>query len=389
MTPEPVSQHPLPPPSSPPKWGWLRAALPLTALFVLGGCLLPNLRVQWREPDSFAQSPAAFVPAAPQSATLPESETYARAAQAVGPAVVNIDTQERVRGMFDDYPSEGNQPRYNTSEGSGVIIDAAGYILTNSHVVGQAGEGKRISITMQNGKKMPGTIIGSDALTDIALIKVEAPGTLPVAKMGTVKGLIPGQMAVAIGSPLGLQFTVTHGVVSALGRPVGEYENLIQTDCAINPGNSGGPLANLRGEVIGINTLVDRRGQNIGFAIPIDNALQIASVLKQYGKVKRPWLGVRVTTNEPRLVAAYGLPDVTGVVVINVSPRASASQTLQQRDVILSIDGKAVRTQEDYRSIEKTLKIGQHVKVQIQREDQRGEGELTVGEAPASGTISP
>ncbi len=368
-------------PSPAPRRRWFRLGVPLTGAFVLGGCLLPNLRVQWKEPETLAQR-ASFTPASGPSA-LSESETYARAAQAVSPAVVNIDAlQQRPRGMFSDWAGDAGDPGYDKSEGSGVVIDPAGYILTNSHVVGQANEGKRISITLQSGRKLPGTIIGSDQLTDIALIKVDSSVNLPVAKMGTVKGLIPGQMAVAIGSPLGLQFTVTHGVVSALGRPVGEYENLIQTDCAINPGNSGGPLANLKGEVIGINTLVDRRGQNIGFAIPIDNALRVASELKQYGKIKRPWIGITPLTNSPRLVAAYGLPDAAGVVVRRVFAQGAASTALQAGDVILSVDSKPTRTEEEYRAVEKGLKIGQKVKLQIQRGDQRGEGTIVVGEAP-------
>ena len=358
---------------------WRGVAVPMGA-FVLGGLLLPHLRVQWTSPPTHAD-PAAFFPAPSQPVSvLPESETYARAAQAVSPAVVNIDAQERVRNGFPGFMNDDTEPQYNTSEGSGVIIDAMGYILTNSHVVGQSGEGRKITITMQSGKKMPGTIIGSDTLTDIALIKVDSSGTLPVAKMGTVRGLIPGQMAVAIGSPLGLQFTVTHGVVSALGRPVGDHENLIQTDCAINPGNSGGPLVNLKGEVIGINTLVDRRGQNIGFAIPIDSALRVASELKQYGRIKRPWLGINVVTNSPRFISAYGLPDVAGMVVARLW-RGINSDALQPGDVILTLDGKPTRNEEEYRAIEKTLKIGQKVKVQLQRGDQRGEGTLTVVEA--------
>src|SRR5262249_54035578 len=161
------------------------------------------------------------------------------------------------------------------------IVNSSGDILTNEHVVGAVGEaGKSIVVRLKDGRKFDGVVVGSDHTTDVALVHIEGTN-LPVAKMGTSRGLVPGQMVVAIGNPYSLMFTVTHGVVSATDRPYKNerdgriYDKLIQTDCAINPGNSGGALVNLRGEVIGINSMIYPDGQGIGFAIPIDTALQV------------------------------------------------------------------------------------------------------------------
>lgn len=359
--------------------------------FLLGGLVLPNLRITWREPDSMAQSAVGLgvAPGQPQQA-LSEAESYARAAQTAGPAVVNIDMRRRVRvapGFFDEDWMMGPRFREAASEGSGVIINKNGDILTNEHVVGAAGEAnKKILVTLQDGRKFDGVVIGSDHATDVALVHIQGEN-LPVAKLGTVRGLIPGQMAVAIGNPFGLRFTVTHGVISALDRPVPVedrvYERLIQTDCAINPGNSGGALVNLKGEVIGINTVVLSSAQGIGFAIPIDTALRVAEELKRYGRVKRPWFGVIVITNTTRLAEYYGLPNAAGVVVARLyrgGPGESAG--VQPGDILTKINGQPVRTEEEFKTIEKKLRIGQKVDVELLRGSQKGTGRITVGEAP-------
>src|SRR5579871_5636525 len=239
--------------------------------FIVGGLVLPNVRVSWRGPVSQAQATSGLsvAPGAPPHGLAPD-EVYARAAQAAYKSVVNIDTTQRVRvrDLFDDF--FGPRYRNSMSEGSGVIISSDGYILTNEHVVGGPNEvGRRITVTLTNGQQFAGTVLGADHASDVALIKVSG-SSLPAAKIGTVRGLVPGQMVVAIGNPLGLRFTVTHGVVSALGRPVSVedriYSNLIQHDALINPGNSGGALVDAEGQVIGINTLVSTEGQEIGRA---------------------------------------------------------------------------------------------------------------------------
>jgi serine protease Do len=370
---------------------WLRAIGLFIGAFVLGGLVLPNLRVTWREPDSGAETRDGLgvTPGSPPQGLSPD-EVYARAAQAAYKAVVNIDTTQRVRVMPNIFDDDWSTPRYGeqSSEGSGVIIDKNGYILTNEHVVGAVNEANRkIQVMLTDGRQFSGTVLGADFTTDVALVKINGTN-LPVAKIGTVRGLVPGQMVVAIGNPLGFRFTVTHGVVSALGRPISVpnegriYPNLIQHDAGINPGNSGGPLVNLQGQVVGINTLVNPNAQGMGFAIPIDTALNVAAELKRYGKIKRPWLGVLVESNNEFYVQR-GLPNVAGAVVQGIYRNGPASDAgLQRGDIIVRVDGRTVQSAEDFQSVEKKLQIGQRVQVELQRGDQRGTGTITVGEAP-------
>src|SRR5579871_6506279 len=368
-----------------------RVVLLLIAAFVLGGLILPHLEVRWHDPQSAAEPNASLGVAPGKPIPLSEAETYARAAQVASPAIVNIDTQQQVRVDPFEEMFTGGRTQVQTSEGSGVIINASGDILTNEHVVGGVNEaGRKIRVTLNDGtgRSLPGTVIGADHTTDVALVHIDAPN-LPVAHIGTSKGLVPGQMAVAIGNPLGFRFTVTHGVVSALGRPINDeeegriYDNLIQTDCAINPGNSGGALCNIEGQVIGINTIVASRAQGIGFAIPIDTALTVADELKRFGRVKRPWLGMVVVTNNHDLAAYYELPDAAGVVIARLyRGGAAANGGMQRGDVLTKINGQAVTSEEEFKAAEKKLKIGDTVSVELLRGDQRLTGTLTVGEAP-------
>ncbi len=377
----------------PPSRSKLRSPLVLTLVFVLGGFIIPNIHISWRWPHGDAEVRTGLgVTAAQPPGALSPAESYARAAQAAAPAVVNIDTRKIVRidpGAYDD--DWMLAPRYKQvpAEGSGVIVNSGGDILTNEHVVGAVGESNRtIQVTTMDGRKFEGTVIGSDHATDVALVHINGTN-LKVARVGTVVGLIPGQMAVAIGNPYGLRFTVTHGVVSALDRPVHledrVYERLIQTDCAINPGNSGGPLVNLNGEVIGINTVVFTGGQGIGFAIPIDTALRVADELKRFGMIKRPWLGIVVLTNSPRLAQANALPNVLGIVAYRMQPNGpSEAAGIQPRDVITTLDGKPVPNEESYKEVVKTLRIGQKVAFEMVRGEKSGKGTIVVGTAPAS-----
>ncbi len=372
---------------------WRGVAL-VVGSFLLGGFILPNIRIGWKEPESKADNSSGLAvrPGAPTP--LAENEPYAKAAQIASPAIVNIDTQQRVApSLMDEEWFSGREPssRLKTIEGSGVIIDKEGDILTNEHVVGPANEaGKKITVTLNDGtgRKLQGTVIGADHTTDVALVRISG-ANLPVSRIGTVKGLIPGQMAVAIGNPLGFRFTVTHGVVSALGRPINDqeegrvYENLIQTDCAINPGNSGGALVDLQGKVIGINTIVATRAQGIGFAIPIDTALRVADELKRFGRIKRPWLGIVVLTNSPQLANNYDLPNVRGVVVSGIYRRGPAAKSdIIQGDVITSINDTPIHSDDELKAVEKKLKIGETVNLQLRRGEQTGKGKLMVGEAP-------
>jgi serine protease Do len=368
----------------------IRRTILITAVaFVLGAMFSPRIQISWRSPFSRADSDLNLAPG--KQHPLSPAEVYVNAAKLAGKSIVNIDTLKRARGNPFDELFYGGGSRIQTSEGSGVIINTTGDILTNEHVVGAVNEaGKTIKVTLNDGtsRSFTGRVIGADHTTDVALVHIDATD-LPAAHMGTVKGLIPGQMAVAIGNPLGYRFTVTHGVISALGRPVNDeqegrvYENLIQTDCPINPGNSGGALVNIEGEVIGINTIVASQAQGIGFAIPIDTALNVASELKRYGRVKRPWLGMVVITNSRDLANYYGLPDAPGVVALRFARDGSgAAAGLQQGDIILRLNGKAIATAEEYKAMEKSLKIGQTITVELLRNNERMTGKLTVGEAP-------
>ncbi len=373
------------------RFSW-RPVLLVIGAFLLGGLLLPNLQIRWQEPHSKAETGVGLgvVPDAP--APLAESEMYARAAQIAGPAIVKIDTQQNVPAdvMNEGWMNSGGS-QVQKSEGSGIIINKNGDILTNEHVVGPVNEaGKQIVVTLNDGtgRKVPGTVIGADHQTDVALVHIDAPD-LHAAHIGTVKGLVPGQLAVAIGNPLGFQFTVTHGVISALGRPIAEerqgrvYENLIQTDCAINPGNSGGALVNIQGQVIGINTIVATNAQGIGFAIPIDTALRVAEELKRFGRVKRPWLGLLVMTNNSAFANYYNLPNIAGVVALKLSGNGPGAEAgINRGDVLTKINAQSVHSEEEFKTIERKLAIGQKVTVELMRGDQSGKGTLTVGEAP-------
>ena len=242
------------------------------------------------------------------------------------PSVVNISTTTVVKGIdlpgrfgnpfkdffgndefFDKFFGDGPGREFKQkSLGSGVIIDKEGYILTNNHVVEKASS---IKVKMSDGKEYDAKVIGKDAKTDIALIKVNAKNSLPVAALGDSDALEVGDWVLAIGNPYGLDHTVTAGIVSAKGRVIGQgpYDDFIQTDASINPGNSGGPLFNLRGEVIGINTAIISGGQGIGFAIPINMAKALLPQLKSSGKVVRGWLGVVIQKVTPELAKSFGL----------------------------------------------------------------------------------
>lgn len=287
------------------------------------------------------------------------------------PAVVNISTITLVEDFFFGvYPSSG--------VGSGFIIDPKGYILTNYHVVEGA---KKIDVTLSEGKKYPGRVVGYDKRSDLAVIKIDAEN-LPALPLGDSDKLEPGQFAIAIGNPYGLNRTVTLGIVSALNRTIVEpngvrLENLIQTDAAINPGNSGGPLINIKGEVIGINTAIKSDAQGIGFAIPINKAKQIADKLIKEGKITYPWIGIRGYAITPDMLDYIKFPVNKGVVIAEVVPGGPAdkaglkggnrviyvdsTQIIVGGDIITKIDGKPVESMEELRAEIQKRKVGDTV----------------------------
>jgi putative serine protease PepD len=289
------------------------------------------------------------------------------------PAVVNISTITLVEDFFFGvYPQSGI--------GSGFIIDPKGYILTNYHVVEGA---RKIDVTLSEGKKYTGKIVGYDKRSDLAVIKIDAEN-LPYLPLGDSDKLEPGQFAIAIGNPYGLNRTVTLGIVSALNRTIIEpngvrLENLIQTDAAINPGNSGGPLINIKGEVIGINTAIKSDAQGIGFAIPINKAKEIANKLIKEGKITYPWIGIKGYAITSDMLDYIKFPVNKGVVIAEVVPGSPAdkaglkggdrviyvdgTQIIVGGDIITKIDGKSVESMEDLRSEIQKRKVGDTVEI--------------------------
>jgi serine protease Do len=315
-----------------------------------------------------------------------------------GPAVVNVSTTSAARGgpqspvpeddpFYEFFRRFGPpQPRdYEArSLGSGFIISADGYILTNAHVVEAAED---INVKLSDKREFKAKVIGSDKRTDVAVIKIEASG-LPAVRIGDPERLKVGEWVLAIGSPFGFESTVTAGIVSAKGRslPQENYVPFIQTDVAINPGNSGGPLFNLKGEVVGINSQIySRTGGFMGlsFAIPIDVAMDITHQLRTAGRVSRGRIGVVIQEVTKELAESFGLPKAAGALVNSVEKGGPADKAgLEPSDVILKFDGKTVNSSSDLPRIVAQTRPGAKVAMQIWRKGAAKDVTVTVGEMP-------
>ncbi len=306
------------------------------------------------------------------------SGSIVEARKKVAPSVVNIDTVSVVTTNpsipfeFRDFFPPGffqNQQQVKGA-GSGFIIRADGYILTNEHVVRDA---QTLKVTLYGGKKYDGRVIGTDPQTDLAVVKIDGKN-FPAVEMGDSNGLEPGEWVVAIGNPYGFHDTVTAGIISALGRSLedpNQSGNLIQTDAAINPGNSGGPLVDLNGKVIGINEAIIANAQGLGFAIPINLAKGIAQDLIEKGKVDRPatpWLGVGLLEINDRIAEYYGLANREGAIIQVFSDSPAAKAGLQDGDIIKEVNRKKIKTPQDVIDIVKSLKVGQQIEVLIYRD---------------------
>ncbi len=331
--------------------------------------------------------------------------------EAASPAVVNISTRQKVpqramaangqqmpnleglppqfREFFErSIPQQPRNPsgrqREAQSLGSGFIISADGYVLTNNHVVADADE---IIVRLSDRSELEAKLIGADPRTDVALLKVEGKG-LPILKLGKSDDLKVGEWVLAIGSPFGFDHSATAGIVSAKGRslPNESYVPFIQTDVAINPGNSGGPLFNLDGEVVGINSQIFTRSggfMGLSFAIPIDVAMDVATQLKSSGKVSRGWLGVVIQEVNKDLAESFGLEKPAGALVAQVLQDGPAAKGgLQVGDVILSLNGQPIVMSADLPHLVGALKAGDKAELDVVREGERKVLAMTVGALP-------
>lgn len=337
-----------------------------------------------------------------QARDLPD---FTELAERQGPAVVNVSTSQVIKGQRFGHPFQFDEddpafelfrrhmPRQmpgmpreykNQSLGSGFIVSADGYVLTNAHVVDGADE---VQVKLTDKREFKAKVIGADKRTDVALLKIEATG-LPVVKLGDPERLKVGEWVVAIGAPFGFDNSVTAGIVSAKGRalPQENYVPFIQTDVAINPGNSGGPLFNMRGEVVGMNSQIYSRSggyMGVSFAIPIDVAMQVQSQLRSGGKVSRGRLGVAIQDVTRELAESFGLSKPQGALVASVEKDAPAAKGgIEAGDIILKFDGKPVAQSSDLPRMVGATKPGTRVPVQVWRKGATRDLSVPVGEMP-------
>lgn len=343
---------------------------------------VPSLQTREQAlPEVIPAAQEAIAPAPPPQGLPVDSNFIANAVNRVGPSVVRIDASRSVSGLADPFERRlfkrffGNEEPENTpfpnspqlperfeqGTGSGFILSADGQLLTNAHVIEGA---DTVNVTLKDGRTFTGEVMGADPVTDVAVIKIDATD-LPVAPLGTTDNLSPGQWAIAIGNPLGLDNTVTAGIISALDRTstqVGIADKrvqFIQTDAAINPGNSGGPLLNSNGEVIGMNTAIRANAQGLGFAIPIETAKRISDQLFETGEVQHPYLGIQMVNLDQEMRDRinqdedldFKIDAVEGVIIVRVMPGTPAeSAGLLKGDIIKEIDGEPILDVTDVQS---------------------------------------
>lgn len=363
-----------------------------------GGCAyLKDREVRQEQPLSSAKN----IPIEPviQTTAAVNPNFIASVAERVGPAVVRIDAVRRDNGA-SNRSNDSSMSRHNGSSikefsttqlppseerrqrgtGSGFIISQDGRLLTNAHVVAEADQ---VTVLLKDGRSFDGQVVGTDPVTDIAAIKINATG-LPIVKMGNSEILVPGQWAIAIGNPLGLDNTVTAGIISALNRSssdVGAPDkrvSFIQTDAAINPGNSGGPLLNERGEVIGVNTAIINQAQGLGFAIPIELAERVVNQLFAKGRVEHPYLGIQMIDLTPTIRDEINQNDVgfkvrqdQGVLVVRVLPNSPAVRAgLRPGDLVKAVNNAPIQSTDQLQQRVEAVPLGETLELEVNRNDQ-------------------
>jgi len=347
-------------------------------------------------------------------AALP-SEGYADLVEKVSPAVVFIssihqakapETEMRGFGQFpfqfppgspfeDFFKRFGEQMPMQKGPmkalGSGFIIDPAGYIVTNNHVIDGA---NKVQVKLEDGREFTAKIVGTDAKTDLALLKIKAAKGLPYVKFGDSAKLRVGNVVLAVGNPFGLGGTVTAGIVSARNRDInaGPYDDFIQTDAAVNQGNSGGPLFDTNGDVVGVNTAIyspNGGSVGIGFAIPANLAKSVVAQLRDHGNVERGWLGVKIQAVSPAIAQAIGLDSGMGAIIADVTPNSPAAKAgLRQGDVVLAYNGKIVKTMRDLPSMVATTRAGEVAKLDLWRGGIKTSVAVTIGQLKAEQVAS-
>jgi serine protease Do len=323
--------------------------------------------------------------------------TFAKVAEAIKPAVINITTTLARGGAggrtpFEDYFGEEFYRRFfgevperipQRSLGSGIIIDPSGIALTNAHVVEKASE---IEVITLDGNKHKAKVIGVDKKTDLAVLKLDGgKGNFAYARVGDSDRLQVGDWVIAVGSPFVLQATVTAGIISAKARQIGQgpFDDFVQTDAAINPGNSGSPLVNMQAEVVGINTAIVAGGSGIGFAIPSNMAKKIYTELQTKGRVTRGWLGVSIQPLTPELASSFGAKDAKGVLISDVVPDSPAGKAgLKPGDILLEFEDKKTDVPADLQRAVGLASPGQDSKVKVWRDGGERTLKVTIGEAP-------
>lgn len=345
------------------------------------------------EVTTMAQSQSSPAPPSVDEGTIaPPSNFVANVVQNVGSAVVRIDAERTVatrslprefdnpvfRQFFGFQMPNLPQERVQQGSGSGFVLSSDGKIVTNAHVVDGADS---VTVTLRDGRSFDGRVLGTDPVTDVAVVQIEAED-LPTVKLRDSEELQPGEWAIAIGNPLGLDNTVTTGIISAIGRSSSEVGvadkrvDFIQTDAAINPGNSGGPLLDQEGRVVGMNTAIIQNAQGLGFAIPINTVARIAEELIENGRVEHPFVGIQMVTLSPQVKEnlnrnpnqRFEIEADEGVLIVQVMPGSPADQGgLRSGDVILRIDGESVTSAEDVQRLVSQVAVGDRLSLEVSR----------------------